>query len=233
MGRYKTVEDFLFTLAALIIALTFHEFAHGYVSWLQGDPTPKKEGRLTLNPFAHLDPLGTVFLVLMLISGIGFAWAKPVMVNPRAYRNWKTGMQLTAAAGPLMNLILAVISILVLVLLIKLKVQNMHILNFTVMLYSINTMLMAFNLIPIPPLDGSKVFGLMLPDKYAIKFLELERYGFMFLFILFGIMWISNFPILYWLLKPFMMPSVLIAKGIASLLLSPEAYQSIYKVISL
>lgn len=228
--RYNNVTDFLLTLIALIVALTFHEFAHGYVSWLQGDPTPKREGRLSLNPVVHLDPLGTVFMVIMLISGVGFAWAKPVMVNPRAYKNWRLGMILTAAAGPAMNLVLATVSVFTLLLLIQSGSKTSWLIQFTTLLYYINSMLMAFNLIPIPPLDGSKVFGLMLPERLAIRFLELERYGFMFLFILFGIMWITGFPVLYYIMKPFTIPATLIAKGMASLMLTPDMYSEFIRL---
>ncbi|MEG2799861.1 MAG: site-2 protease family protein, partial [Erysipelotrichaceae bacterium] len=109
-----TFDNLKFLLPAVLIALTLHELAHGFVSYKLGDPTPKQEGRLSLNPFAHLDPFGTLCLIVF-----GFGWAKPVMVNPNYYKNPKVGMVLTAIAGPLTNFLIAFVCLLLDVLMIR------------------------------------------------------------------------------------------------------------------
>lgn len=158
----------LYMAISVIVAITFHEYAHGYISWKLGDPTPEKEKRLSLNPLNHLDLFGTICLFLF-----GFGWAKPVQVNPEYYKNKKQGMILTALAGPVMNFILALIC----GMFIKLNVLPIL---FETML-TLNLGLGIFNLIPIPPLDGSKVLLGILPESLYFKFMEYERYGFLIL----------------------------------------------------
>ncbi|MBT3229238.1 MAG: site-2 protease family protein [Candidatus Marinimicrobia bacterium] len=195
----------LLAVPAILIALTFHEFAHGYVAYRFGDPTAKNHGRLTLNPLAHLDPMGTIMIFL-----IHFGWAKPVPVDPRYLGNPKRDMMWIAAAGPLMNMVLALISgILIRVFLATDLVYSdpnggVGVL-FQMLRYSlyINLALAFFNLLPIPPLDGSKILAGFLPHKYTPTLYLIESKGPMVLFgiIMFG--WITGFHVLGVVIGPF------------------------------
>lgn len=172
----------LLSLPAILIALTFHEVAHGWVSYKQGDPTAYNLGRLTLNPMKHLDPIGTL---AMLIVGIG--WAKPVPVNSRYYKKPKVGMALTALAGPVMNLILAFIGALVAsltkhILFSTLLITTEAVFNIVYIIYiffwnfaSLNAYLAIFNLLPIPPFDGSRIAFIFLPTEWYFKIMRHER----------------------------------------------------------
>ena len=172
----------LFFAPLLLLSLTVHEFSHGFVAWLCGDPTPKYAGRLTFNPLKHLDLLGT--LTLFLTQTIG--WAKPVPINPNYFRNPWRDMALVAVAGPLSNLILA--------LLFAFTLQALEALNsspsassFQKMLYlgaRVNLALSIFNLLPIPPLDGSKIIVKYLPREYRYNYLRLEMIGFFIILFL-------------------------------------------------
>lgn len=178
---------FLFILPAVLLSLTFHEFSHGYVSYLLGDPTPKVQGRISLNPLRHLDLVGSLCLVLT-----GFGWAKPVVVDARYYQRPKQGVVLTALAGPLSNLLLAFLCI----------VGRAAILRFTMgysgdfLLYlyyllfytsTISLGLGVFNLIPIPPLDGSKILWAVLPENLYFDYMRFERLGTILLFVLLAV----------------------------------------------
>lgn len=183
---YNPIQ-FIITIIILIvplfISITFHEWAHGYVAYKFGDPTPKLQGRLTLNPFAHLDPLGT----LMLFT-IGIGWAKPVMLNPLNYPS-KTKQMLVALAGPTSNILLAIIFGFVLVTLqLTYNVDSNEIFKTLVMsiniIIRINLILAIFNMIPIPPLDGSRVLAWILPEKLEYYYLKLEPYGLIFLILI-------------------------------------------------
>ena len=187
------------TLLAVLLAITLHELAHGYVAYCLGDNTAKAAGRLTLNPLAHLDPIGAL---MMLIAGFG--WAKPVPVNPFFFKgNRTTGMMLVSLAGPLVNLIVAYIAYAVYVAgqgFYTVPFMNQF-LNYCIIL---NVFLAVFNLIPIPPLDGSKILAGFLPKQTAFKFLTtMERYGFVILMvlILFNITDMIIQPIAYGILK--------------------------------
>ncbi len=180
----------LISIPLILIALVGHELAHGYVSTWLGDPTPKAYGRLSLNPLQHIDPIGAL---LMLIAGFG--WAKPVMINPQYYKNRKWGTALVALAGPLSNLCMAFISLLLYVIFCTVcakagiwsKLPDAVIDwsgTIAILLASYNLSFMLFNLIPIPPLDGSKVLGALLPDRVYYKMLNYERYYTLILFIL-------------------------------------------------
>lgn len=162
-------EHLLYTIPAILIALSFHEYWHGLVSTMLGDDVPRMQGRLSLNPLSHLDPWGTVFMIMTSISGFGFGWAKPVMVNPNRYKcNKKFGMLLVALAGPLSNVLLAVIAFYVYYIINSgLVPYNEYFSNFFMILTYVNISLAAFNILPIPPLDGSKVLAIILPNKYA------------------------------------------------------------------
>lgn len=175
---------YLLCIPAALISLTVHEYCHGYAAYKLGDPTARALGRLSLNPVAHLDPIGTLCMVLF-----HFGWAKPVPVNPRYFRDPRKGMAITAAAGPLSNLLLAVFAALFCLLTGKLTVAlfpyiegNAFLLNFFVylqlffsVLHTLNLTLCVFNLIPLPPLDGSRILYVFLPPKYYFGVMKYER----------------------------------------------------------
>ncbi|MBO4948940.1 MAG: site-2 protease family protein [Peptococcaceae bacterium] len=195
----SSITSMAATLLAVLLAITLHELAHGYVAYCLGDNTAKAAGRLTLNPLAHLDPIGAL---MMLIAGFG--WAKPVPVNPFFFKgNRTTGMMLVSLAGPLVNLIVAYIAYAVYVAgqgFYTVPFLNQF-LNYCIIL---NVFLAVFNLIPIPPLDGSKILAGFLPKQTAFKFLTtMERYGFVILMvlILFNITDMIIQPIAYGILK--------------------------------
>lgn len=187
----------------LLFAMVLHEYAHGWVAAKCGDSTAKLQGRLTINPLAHVDPLGTVVLPLMclMMGSFLFGWAKPVPVDLRNLRQPRRDMALVAAAGPGMNLILAVSSALLLAVLLTIEptlslrgsaeaeaspglVATMVFRPLAVMaLYSvmINVFLALFNLLPIPPLDGGRILSAILPAKSAITLARLEPYGMLIL----------------------------------------------------
>lgn len=183
----ESIIDMLFTVPVLLIAFPVHEIAHAYTAYKLGDPTAKNMGRLSPNPFKHLDLFGTICLILF-----RFGWAKPVPVNPYNFKNPRAGMALTSIAGPVSNLILGFISLLIYgIYKITLASTAPHIVsyiivNFLFMSTYINIGLCLFNLIPIPPLDGEKIFALFLPENIAAFFDRYAMYfGIIFLFILF------------------------------------------------
>lgn len=167
-----SLERLLISLPAILLALSFHEFSHGFVAYKMGDPTPKYQGRLTLNPMAHLDPIGTLLLIFA-----RFGWAKPVMVNPLNFRgNKQRAMLLVALAGPLSNLVLAFLGGLLFYTVNKYNVHN-YWTGLTSALLIINVSLALFNLIPVPPLDGSKILAGLLPSSMQHLVYQLEAYG--------------------------------------------------------
>jgi len=181
----------------ILIAITFHELSHGFVANKLGDPTAKMMGRLTLNPIAHIDLFGTVLLPLMLIlfgSPFIFGYAKPVPINPMNFKNPKRDMAISAAAGPITNLLLAILSMLILRLLISPLAAlfpeslGVTVIDPLIMLFKssviINVVLAAFNMIPIPPLDGGRVLVGFLPYKQAVSFSKIEPFGFIIVIIL-------------------------------------------------
>ena len=171
----------------VLFSLSVHEFSHGLAAYAVGDKTAKYSGRLSLNPLAHLDPFGAICLFLF-----GFGWAKPVPVNPWNFKNKKGGMILTALAGPFSNFLLAFIAMVIYTLLGGLRFSSASF-GFTLAsvfyelayyMIMINLGLGLFNLIPIPPLDGSKVLTAILPERTYFKLMDYERYGFIILIIL-------------------------------------------------
>lgn len=169
---------YLYIIPAALIAVVLHEFGHAIVSHLFGDPTPKSEGRLSLNPIKHLDPFGILSLIIF-----GFGWAKPVIINPVYYKRPKLGMTLVGLAGPLMNFIIAILSFLMLKLILILPYSRfIEILwTFFSVLATINIGLGVFNLIPIPPLDGSKIIGCVLPERAYNEYMQYQKYGIFFM----------------------------------------------------
>ncbi|MEX2368873.1 MAG: site-2 protease family protein [Candidatus Paceibacterota bacterium] len=194
-----TITTTIVFIAILVISVVIHEVAHGYMANYLGDPTARLQGRLTMNPLPHLDIVGSIVVpALLALSGTGviFGWAKPVPYNPHNISN-RYGNALVAAAGPASNLLLAIIAGLVLRL-APIAVGSAFG-TFLVGVILINIVLMIFNLVPIPPLDGSKILFDFLPAKFAHIQASLERWGFMILlfFIFFAIELIQ--PIISWL----------------------------------
>jgi Zn-dependent protease len=191
MDRNKVFE-LLYITAILLLALPLHEFAHAWVAHRFGDNTAKDQGRLSLNPFRHLDPLGSLMMYVA-----HFGWAKPVPVDARNFRHKRLGMLLVALAGPFSNLLLAFVSMMVIGLLTKLTMTGIitegagwgttvlySAFDLLGMLVQINILLAIFNMLPVPPLDGSRVLSSFLPDKWMIKLASMERWiGLAFLLI--------------------------------------------------
>ena len=190
----------------LIFAITIHETAHGYVAKLCGDQTAYMLGRLTLNPIKHIDPVGTILVpgalligsALTGMSGIVFGWAKPVPINFRNLRNSKTDMIWVAAAGPGANLIQAILWAISLKSLISMGIYEDFFINMWVAGVSCNIVLMALNLIPIPPLDGGRIVTGLLPPGMAWQYSRIEPYG---MWILFALILTGT---LSFLMRPFM-----------------------------
>ena len=197
-SQFDIARQILISALPILIAITFHEVSHGFVAYKLGDPTAKMLGRLTLNPIAHIDIFGTILLPVMLIvltdGRFVFGYAKPVPINPMNFKNPRQGMALSASAGPVTNIALAVIS----VLLLKFAVMPLSafspesvreaVLKPLLMILSssavINVVLAVFNMIPIPPLDGGRVLTGLLPYKQAISFSKIEPFGFIIVLVL-------------------------------------------------
>lgn len=184
----------IFQIIVLIMSAIVHEYAHGWAAFQQGDPTAKDEGRLTLNPLKHLDPVGSFLLPLILLasgSKFLFGYAKPVPYNPYNLKNQKYGPSVVAIAGPLANFIVALFFGLILRFILAnpgLSFASQSLVNLLDIIVYINLILMIFNLVPIPPLDGSKVIMPFLPYSWQIKLSKLEPYGMfiVFAFIMVG-----------------------------------------------
>lgn len=198
------MEQLLIALPVLIFSIVVHEVAHAYVARMQGDNTAYMLGRITLNPIPHLDPLGSVLLpgIMALTGGPILGWAKPVPVNARNFRNYKRGDILVSLAGVASNFVLALLFTLLLAATLAAvrafpdaaRVWEVLAAMFQAGIY-INFLLAIFNLIPIPPLDGSHVMVYLLPVKLAVKYRELGRYG---MLILFALLFLGGFAFLSW-----------------------------------
>jgi Zn-dependent protease len=191
MFSFPSIQELAINIPVFLLALTIHEVAHGWVADRLGDRTARLQGRLTLNPLAHLDPIGTLAIIL-----IGFGWAKPVPVDYRYLRNPRRDMMIIAISGPASNLLLAV------AIMGALQLFPWHLVGadakwlvepVSLMLRTgvwVNVVLAVFNLVPIPPLDGSRVVSGLLPLRQALVYNRLEPFGFLIIFALFfsGIM---------------------------------------------
>ena len=196
LGRYlndtNELLSLVLTLPAVLIAITFHEFAHAFAADKLGDDTPRRQGRLTLNPLAHLDPIGSIMLVFA-----GFGWGKPVEINPRNFNrtvSMTKGEAIVSIAGPIMNFILAIVFTIIyfsimrfapMFVLSQIGIIIITLIKITIM---INVGLGVFNLIPLPPLDGSKVLNHFLPYNTREWF---ERYSQIF-YMLFVVLWVTG-----------------------------------------
>ncbi|MCI8331912.1 MAG: site-2 protease family protein [Clostridiales bacterium] len=199
---FSLISIFMIVIVALL-SLSVHECAHGLMAYALGDPTAKSMGRLSLNPKNHLDPVGTLLLVLF-----GFGWAKPVPINPHYFKNRKRGMAFTALAGPLSNLLLAFVGLLAyhtvytfavgvdlggytlfwngISIARAIGINNFVIVALIFFYYftSLNVSLAIFNLLPIPPLDGSRILNIILPERYYFKVMQYERYIYLVIILL-------------------------------------------------
>jgi len=183
--------DFLFIIIILIMSVVIHEVSHGYAALALGDPTAKYQGRLTLNPISHLDPIGSFFVPLIGYFAGGFivGWAKPVPFNPYNLRNQRWGEALVAVAGPISNIALAILFGLTIRFLPEYINVSQSFLNLASSVVLINIILAIFNLIPIPPLDGSKILFAFLPYKWQALRQSFERFGLILVFIFILFIW--------------------------------------------
>ena len=169
------LQDIIIRTIAVLVAIIPHEMAHGYAAYLCGDETAKNDGRLSLNPLHHLDQIGTICLIFF-----KFGWAKPVMINPNNFRDRKKGTFFVSIAGVLTNFILAIISVIIM----KHIRLNDFVFELFMNIFWFNIVLGVFNLIPIPPLDGSKLLFSFLPLKYEYYLIKYEKYGYIILLLL-------------------------------------------------
>jgi len=188
--------EYIIFIPAILMSIIIHEVSHGYVAFMLGDDTAKRAGRLTFNPMKHIDTFGTIILPALLLittrGGLAFGYAKPVPINPYNFRNYKKDTAITAAAGPLSNFVIAVVLSIILRIIInstdpltQLSQTQFILLKMIYNIIFINLFLGVFNLIPFPPLDGSKVLGAFLSDEMYFKYTAQEKKGMMiFMFII-------------------------------------------------
>ena len=187
-------EVLLLLVPVLLFSLCFHEFSHAWMAYKLGDPTAKHSGRLTLNPLAHLDPMGSLMILF-----VGFGWAKPVPVDVRYLQNPRTDMMKVAFAGPAANLLLAFIGGTI----IRFQIVSGSLILMLVLFTQINIMLAVFNMIPIPPLDGSQIFSGLMVRKNPDLVMKLQMYGPQILFGLILIGYLTEISPLWWAMSPF------------------------------
>ena len=184
-------QTLLIYIIPLLFAITLHEAAHGWIASKLGDHTARMMGRVTIDPTKHIDPIGTIAIPLVLLlssSGFIFGWAKPVPINFNALRNGKNGMIWVALAGPGANIVMAVCWLFVMIIAINMNIAVLIEMGRIGIL--VNCVLAVFNLLPIPPLDGSRVISALLPNRLAYQYNQLEQYG---LYILLGLMFLGGF----------------------------------------
>lgn len=187
----NSIRNYLVIGIAALMTITFHEVSHGFIAYKLGDSTAKKLGRLTLNPFKHIDILGLLMLIMA-----GFGWAKPVPINMENFKNPKRGMAITALAGPVSNLVLAFIALVFHSALLPFTFTNAIVSDISYFLFilaNISVGLGVFNLIPIPPLDGSKILFSLFPSDVYYKVLQYERFGMIALLIILNTGVMSSF----------------------------------------
>ena len=202
MNDLSLIQRIVVWILPVVFAITVHEVAHGWIAKKQGDPTASKLGRLTLNPIKHIDLLGTIIIPgLLLLSSTGFifGWAKPVPVDARNFKNPRKSMALVALAGPVANLLMAIGWALIarVGVMIELEAISLPLIYTGIAGISINLILALINMIPIPPLDGSRIVTGILPSKWAWQYNRFERFGFMFLLVLLwsgGLSYILGYP---------------------------------------
>ena len=179
----ETLLIYLMRIPAILFAISVHESAHAWVAYKLGDPTAKNAGRISLNPLRHLNPVGMIMMLL-----VGFGWASPVMINAGNFKKPKVGMAVSSLAGPLSNLLLGFIGAAGMVLTVQLGDLSLRIIQALVLFFyvfiSLNVCLAVFNLITIPPLDGSRILLLFLPERVYFKIMRYEQYILIALIIL-------------------------------------------------
>jgi Zn-dependent protease len=198
----QTLLGNLLILPPLILSLSVHEWAHAYSAYRLGDDTAQRLGRMTLNPISHIDPIGTLLFPLM---GVPFGWAKPVPVNPARFTrkmSMRTGMMITAAAGPFSNLVLAVVCAATLGLMLRFSVGTMGVIDLLKTAVVMNMALAIFNMLPIPPLDGSRVADNLMPRALRPGWERFASYGPVALLALIALNYVSNGALLGWAFAP-------------------------------
>ena len=203
MDELTFIQRIVVWVLPVVFAITVHEVAHGWVAKKYGDNTASILGRLTLNPIKHIDILGTIIipgLLLLSFTGFIFGWAKPVPVDPRNFKNPKKDMAIVALAGPVANLLMAIAWALIarLGVIIELEIISLPLIYMGIAGISINLVLGLINLIPIPPLDGSRIVTGILPNKLAYQYNRFERFGFLLLLFLLwsgGLGYLLGYPL--------------------------------------
>lgn len=199
------IMSIVFSVLAFVPAIVFHEFMHGFAAYKLGDPTAKAHGRLSLNPLKHVDPFGTVILPLLLlfIGGPIFGYAKPVPYNPNNFKNKRKGDLIVGLAGPFGNLLLALLGSALMFGLYSLAVGTDSVafyyfyVSFLPTFIMVNLYLMFFNLLPIPPLDGSSIFALIVPKKYLHQYYRIQQYALpIFLIVVFALPYLVHVDVI-------------------------------------
>ncbi|MCK9604927.1 MAG: site-2 protease family protein [Methylomonas sp.] len=205
MDELTLMQRIAVWILPVIFAITVHEVAHGWMAKQYGDKTADQQGRLTLNPLKHIDPVGTIIvpgLLLITFTGFIFGWAKPVPVDARNFKNPKKAMMIVALAGPLSNLLMAIAWALLIRIGVAIDMEfvSMPLIYSGVAGITINLVLALINMLPIPPLDGSRILSGLLPDYWAWRYNKLERWGFLILLVLLATNMLSmilGYPLYY------------------------------------